>query len=47
MVGKGKYGGRQVEKILKEAYLDLKIFKALESPYWHINLSATVKFHSK
>jgi len=33
MVGKGKHGGRQVEKILKEAYSDLKIFKALENPY--------------
>jgi hypothetical protein len=24
--------GRQVEKILKEAYSDLKVFKALENP---------------
>jgi hypothetical protein len=33
MVGKGKHGGRQFEKILNEAYSDLKIFKALENPY--------------
>jgi len=33
MVGRVKHRGRQVEKILKEAYSGLKVFKALENPY--------------
>ena len=40
-------GEGKLRKILKEAYSDLKVFKALENPYGHMNLSATVKFHSK